>query len=114
MSKHRRFIRLRKLSLFVYDHTGFRFNSITLGILILAYVLSAAVCPLNFNHTNGHVKENKVLESHCGIGFTSYVLAADGSFAFLDLNSHWKLYPFIIEPKLPILVYSIFKIPKPA
>ena len=114
MSKHRRFITLRKLSHFVYDHSGFKFNSIPLGILILAFVLSAAICPRNFNHTNGHVKENKVPDSHCGIGFTSYVPAADGSFAFLDLNSHWKLYPFIIEPKLPILVYSIFKIPKPA
>jgi len=94
--------------------TVFKFNSITLGTLILAFVLSAAMSPWNFNHTNGHVKENKTPDIHCGIGFTGDVPAADGSSALLDLNTHWKLYPFIIEPKLPILVYSIFKIPKPA
>jgi hypothetical protein len=94
--------------------TVYKFNGISLGILILAYVFSAAICPLDFNHTNGHANEKKVPDFHCGIGFTSYVPAGDGSSALLDLNSHWKLFSLTVEPKLPILVYSIFKIPKPA
>ena len=90
-----------------------KFYSISVGILILVYMFSVAFCPLDFSHSNEHVKKNKVPDMHCGIEFTSYVAAEDGSSALLDLTSHWKLYPLIVEPKLPILVYSIFKIPKP-
>jgi hypothetical protein len=92
----------------------FKFNKISLGILILAYVFSVAICPLDFNHTNGHVEKEKIPDIHCGIELNSYVPPDDGSSAFLDLTSPWKLCPLIVEPKLPILVYSIFKIPKPA
>ena len=90
-----------------------KFNKISLGILILAYVFSAGICPLNFNHyTNGRLEKDNIPDIHCRIELNSYVSPDNGSSAFLDLTSPWKFCPLIVEPRLPILVYSILKIPK--
>jgi hypothetical protein len=92
----------------------YKSHKISLGIFISLYVLSVAICSLNFNHTNEPVEKDIFPDVHCGIELSSYVAPEDGSSAFSDLTSYRKLCPFIVEPKLPILVYSIFKIPKPA
>ncbi len=91
----------------------FKFNRISLGILILVYVFSVAICPLDFNHTNGRAEKNNIPDIHCGIELNSYVPPEDGSSAHFDLTSYRNLFPLIDEPTLPLLVYSIFKIPKP-
>lgn len=90
----------------------FKFNKISFGILILVYVFSVAICSLEFNHTDGHAAKDNIPDTHCGIELNRYTPPEIGSFALLDLTSYQKLYPFIVEPKLPILVYSILKIPK--
>ena len=92
----------------------FKSNKISLGILILAFVFSVAICPLDFNHTNGHAEKEKIPDIHCGIELNSYVPTDDGSFALLVLTLSRNLCPQIAEPKLPVLVYSILKVPKPA
>ena len=89
-----------------------KFNKISFGILILVYVFSIAICSLEFNHTNGHAAKDNIPDIHCGIELNRYASTEDGSFALLDLTSYQKLCPLIVEPKLPILVYSILKIPK--
>ena len=92
----------------------FEFNKISLGVLFLLYVFSVGICPLDFNHSNGHVDKDKIPDIHCGIELNSYVPPDEGSSAFFDLTSYRKSCSLIVEPKFPILVYSIFKIPKPA
>jgi len=90
----------------------FKFNKASLGILILLYVFSAAICSLDFNHANGHVEKDNIPDIHCGIGVKGYIPPEGVGSALVDSTTHRKLCPLIIEPKLPILVYSIFKIPK--
>jgi hypothetical protein len=70
------------------------------------------VCSSEFNHANGHVAKDITPDTHCGIELNRYAPLEDESFALLDLTSYRNLCPLIVEPKLPILVYSIFKIPK--
>ena len=91
----------------------FKLSRISLAILILAYVFPVAICPLDFNHTNGRAEKDNIPDIHCGVELSSYVLPEDGSSAPFDLTMSRKLCPLIVEPKLPLLVYSIFKIPKP-
>ena len=92
----------------------FKYKKTSLGILILVYVFSAAICSSDFNHANGHTEKDNTPDIHCGIELISNVPPEDGSSAHLDLTLSRKLSSFIVEPKLPILVYSIFKIPKSA
>jgi hypothetical protein len=92
----------------------YKSHKISLGIIIPAYVLSVVMCSLYFNHTNEPSEKDVFPDIHCGIEQNSTDAPEDGGSAFSDLASYRKLCPFIVEPKLPILVYSIFKIPKPA
>ena len=92
----------------------FKYHKTSLGILILLYVFSAARCSLDFKHANGHVEKDIIPDIHCGTGVNSIIPLESVGPALIDLPSYRKLCPFIIEPKLPILVYSIFKIPKPS
>jgi len=89
-----------------------KFNKISLGILVLVYLFSVGICPLDFNHTNGHAKKDNVPDIHCGTALNSCVFTDNGGYARLDLTSSWKLCSLIVEPRLPVLVYSILKIPK--
>jgi len=89
-----------------------KFNKISLGILVLAYLFSIGICPLDFNHPNGHAKKDNIPDIHCGIELNSCVFPDNGGSARLDSTSSWKLCPLIVEPRLPVLVYSILKIPK--
>jgi len=92
----------------------FKFNKISLGVLVLVYLLSVGICPLVFNHSNGHAEKDKAPDIHCGSELNGYASPEDGRCALLDLTMPWKLSPLIVEPKPPILVYSVFKIPIPA
>jgi len=89
-----------------------KFNKISLGILVLVYFFSVGICPLDFSHTDGHAKKDSVPDIHCGTELNSCVFSDNGGSARLDSTSSWKLYPFVAEPRLPVLVYSILKIPK--
>ena len=90
-----------------------KFNKIPLGIIILVYVLSVGVCPLDFDHANGHTEKN-IPDIHCGLQLNSYYSSEAGGVDLFDKASYRKLFPLIVEPKPPILVYSILKIPKSA
>ena len=89
-------------------------HKISLAILSLLYVFSAAICSLGFNHAIGHVETGNISDIHCGTGGSSHVPPKGEGPAFVDLTLHRKLWAHVVEPKLPILVYSIFKIPKPS
>ncbi len=85
-----------------------------LGIAVLAFAFSVSICFLDFSGTNGYVEDAHTPDIYCGIDLNSYMLTEDQSSSILDLTKYWKLSPHVIEPHLPILSFSIFKVPKPA
>jgi hypothetical protein len=92
----------------------FKFNKTFLGTLIIVYVFSAALCSLDFNGLDGHVENNHIPDVHCAIDLKNYAAPDGQSSSLVDLTSWWSLLPKSIEPHLPILSFSIFKIPKSA
>jgi hypothetical protein len=94
--------------------TVFKFNKTFLEILILVYVVSGAICSLGFNGVDGNAKSDHIPDIHCGIDLKNYAPPEDRNSSFVDLTPCWGLLPQINEPHLPILSFSILKVPKPA
>jgi hypothetical protein len=83
-------------------------------MLIFVYVFSAAICSLDLKGVDGHTENAPISDLHCGIDLKNYIPPEDRNSSLVDLTSRWSLLPKTIDPKLPILSFSIFKIPKPA
>ena len=92
----------------------FKFNNTFLGMLIFVYVFSVALCSVDFIGTDGYAKNDPQPDTHCRIDLNSNLTANEQSSFLIDLTRRWHLLAQIIEPHLPILSFSIFKIPKPA
>jgi hypothetical protein len=92
----------------------FKYNKIFLGVLMLVYVSSVAICSLDFNGMDGDAGNDHFPDIHCGIDLNNYAPSEDRSASLNDFSGHWRLLPRVIEPHLPILSFSIFKVPKPA
>jgi hypothetical protein len=91
-----------------------KFNKTFLGMLILVYVFSAAICSLDLKGVDGHTENAPISDIHCGIDLKNYVPPEDRNSSLVDLTSRWSLLPKTIDPNLPVLSFSIFKVPKPA
>ncbi len=92
----------------------FKFNKTFLGLLIIVYAFSAVFCSLPFSGLDRYAENDHSPQILCGIDLNNYTPSDGHGFFLLDLTSCWNLIPESIEPHLPILSYSIFKIPKPA
>ncbi len=90
----------------------FKFNKTLLEILILVYVVSGAICSVDFNAVDGPAKSDLIPDIHCGIDLKNYAPPQDRNSSLVDLTSWWGLLPKTIDPNLPILSFSIFKVPK--
>lgn len=89
-----------------------KFNSIFLAMLVFVYAFSAVVCSVDLNGADGHAKSDQVPDIHCGIDLNSYLTTDEQGSCLNDLASCWGLLPQVKRPHLPILTFSIFKVPK--
>jgi hypothetical protein len=88
-----------------------------LGMVILMHVVAGlftvVICSFDFNESE-HADDHHPPQIHCGIDLDHFVPAKNGSSFLGYLASCLALLPQISEPYLPIVSFSIFKIPKPA
>jgi hypothetical protein len=91
-----------------------RWNKTYLGIVILIYAFSVAICASEFNEANRLAGNDHTPDIYCGIDLNTIVPTDDRRSAIIDSASGWNLTSRIIEPHLPILAFAIFKIPKSA
>ncbi len=83
-------------------------------MFIFLYVLSFAICSLDFDGINGPIKADNIPDIHCGIDLTNFIPSENRSSCIINLTSCVALASNIMEPYFPILSYPIFKPPKPA
>jgi hypothetical protein len=89
------------------------------GIIILIFgvtfatVNTFAICSFDF-HEGEHAGGNHHPYFHCGVELNDFVPSENLSSSLGDLTSCWGISPQITEPQLPILSFSILKIPRPA
>jgi hypothetical protein len=85
-------------------------------LLILTFtcgiVYIFGICSFDFDE-GGHEEDTHHSFVHCGVDLTNFVLSENASSSLVNLTSGWYLYPQMTELRLPILSFSIFKIPKP-
>jgi len=89
------------------------FNKTFSGTLIFIYAFSAVFCLLPFSGLERYAEYDHPPHIHCGIDLNNYAPSDEHGFFLFDLTSCWSLIHESIEPHLPILSFSIFKIPKP-
>jgi hypothetical protein len=89
-----------------------KFNKTFSGTLIFIYAFSAVFCSLPFSGLDWYAENDHSPHIHCGIDLNNYAPSDGHGFFLFDLTSCWSLIPESIEPHLPILSFSIFKIPK--
>jgi|TARA_Y100000310_G_scaffold297235_1_gene330074 hypothetical protein len=88
-------------------------NKAFLGMLIFLYLFSVSICSSDLIGANESAENDQTPHAHCGVGLKTDALLENQISSCLDLSSHWRLFADITEPHLPILSFSIFKIPKP-
>lgn len=81
--------------------------------LIFASVYIFSVCSSELDQ-GGHEENTYHPNFHCGVDLTNFVPSKDPSSSLKDFTSRWSLFSQGIKPHLPILIFSVFKIPKPA
>ncbi len=91
----------------------FKYNKAFLGMLIFLYLFSVSICSPDLNGVNESAKNDQAPHVHCGVDLKTDALLENQISSCLDLPSHWRLFAGITEPNLPVLSFSIFKIPKP-
>lgn len=89
-------------------------GKVFLGILILIHVVSFAICSFDSYGMGGHPKNGDLADFHCGGDLRSFVQSEDRNSLFVNLPTSLTGLPQIAEPHLPILLFSIFRPPKPA
>jgi hypothetical protein len=75
------------------------------------------ICSFDFSeggHEHEHEEDTHQSSVHCGVDLTNFIPSEDASSSLVNLTSDWYLFPQMTELRLPILSFSIFKIPKPA
>lgn len=85
-----------------------------LGMLILIYVFSTAICSFHFKGKGEHSRDNHLPGFYCGGDLNNSVLSEDQGSSRAIFATYSILFTRVIEPSLPILAFPIFKPPKPA
>jgi len=91
----------------------FKYNRAFLGMLIFLYLFSVSICSPDLIGANESAENDQAPHVHCGVDLKTDSLLENQSSSILDRPSHWQLLAGITEPHLPVLSFSILKIPKP-
>lgn len=89
------------------------FSGMLILIFVFACVYTVAICSFDFTGS-AHAEDNHQAYSHCGADLNNFVPSEHGNSSFVDLTSYRSFLPPTVELYLPILNFSIFKVPKPA
>ncbi len=82
-------------------------------IFVYTCVFTLAICSFELTG-GGHAENDHQPYSHCGVDLNNFVSPVDGSSSLVDLTSHWSLLPPIDELHLPVLCFSVLRVPKTA
>jgi hypothetical protein len=92
-------------------------GKIVLGMVILIFaathVFTLAHCLSDYIEIRQPGHDHHHTQIHCGVDITSFVTSDDRSSSFADLTFSLGSLSRITEPRLPILSFSVFKVPKP-
>jgi hypothetical protein len=91
-----------------------KFNQTFSAALVLVCASSAVFCSLPLSSLGRHAETNHALHRHCGNDQNHYSPSDSNRFFLFDPKTCWGLICESIDPLLPVLSFSILKIPKPA
>lgn len=91
-----------------------KFNRTFVAALVLVCGFSAVFCSLPLSSLGRHAEINHTVHRHCGNDQNHNSPPDSNGFLLFDPETYWGLICESIAPPLPVLSFSIFKIPKPA
>ncbi len=82
-------------------------------VFVVTYLSVLANCSSDYVEVRYPEHDHEHSQVHCGFDLNNFIPSEDRSSSSAGLASSRGLLSLITEPRLPILSFSVFKVPKP-